>query len=53
MCAPGRLINEEKTLEVEIEPGVQDGMEYPFMGEGMISVGCFLKFLHFSYKKGD
>uniref|UniRef100_A0A8C4R410 DnaJ homolog subfamily B member 11 n=1 Tax=Eptatretus burgeri TaxID=7764 RepID=A0A8C4R410_EPTBU len=33
-CPNVKLINEEKTLEVEIEPGVQDGMEYPFMGEG-------------------
>lgn len=29
-----RLVNEERTLEVEIEPGVRDGMEYPFIGEG-------------------
>lgn len=28
-------MNEERTLEVEIEPGVRDGMEYPFIGEGM------------------
>lgn len=27
-------MNEERTLEVEIEPGVRDGMEYPFIGEG-------------------
>jgi len=27
-------VNEERTLEVEIEPGVRDGMEYPFIGEG-------------------
>lgn len=31
-----RLVNEERTLEVEIEPGVRDGMEYPFIGEGEI-----------------
>lgn len=30
-----RLVNEERTLEVEIEPGVRDGMEYPFIGEGL------------------
>ncbi|NP_001365380.1 dnaJ homolog subfamily B member 11 isoform 2 precursor [Homo sapiens] len=29
-----QLVNEERTLEVEIEPGVRDGMEYPFIGEG-------------------
>lgn len=34
-----RLVNEERTLEVEIEPGVRDGMEYPFIGEGMIIQG--------------
>lgn len=39
-------MNEERTLEVEIEPGVRDGMEYPFIGEGMYMgsaqlVACF------------
>lgn len=29
-----RLVNEERTLEVEIEQGVRDEMEYPFIGEG-------------------
>uniref|UniRef100_A0AAY4B6L5 DnaJ homolog subfamily B member 11 n=1 Tax=Denticeps clupeoides TaxID=299321 RepID=A0AAY4B6L5_9TELE len=28
------LVNEERTLEVEIEQGVRDDMEYPFIGEG-------------------
>lgn len=32
-----RLVNEEKTLEVEIEQGVRDEMEYPFIGEGNVS----------------
>lgn len=30
-----RLVNEERTLEVEIEQGVRDEMEYPFIGEGI------------------
>ena len=29
-----RLVNEEKLLELEIEPGMVDGQEYPFVGEG-------------------
>lgn len=39
-----RLVNEERTLEVEIEPGVRDGMEYPFIGEGnyyVLIMCCF------------
>lgn len=36
-----RLVNEERTLEVEIEPGVRDGMEYPFIGEGEILILVF------------
>lgn len=32
-----RLVNEERTLEVEIEQGVRDEMEYPFIGEGNLS----------------
>lgn len=28
-------MNEERTLEVEIEQGVRDEMEYPFIGEGI------------------
>lgn len=31
-----RLVNEERTLEVEIEQGVRDEMEYPFIGEGAV-----------------
>ncbi|XP_022370629.1 dnaJ homolog subfamily B member 11-like [Enhydra lutris kenyoni] len=33
-CPNVKLVNEERTLEVEIERGVRDGMEYPFIGEG-------------------
>ncbi|KAJ8396312.1 hypothetical protein AAFF_G00018890 [Aldrovandia affinis] len=33
-CPNVKLVNEEKTLEVEIEQGVRDEMEYPFIGEG-------------------
>ncbi|MGH0143777.1 UNVERIFIED_CONTAM: hypothetical protein FKN15_000933 [Acipenser sinensis] len=32
-CPNVRLVNEERTLEVEIEQGVRDEMEYPFIGE--------------------
>lgn len=31
-------MNEERTLEVEIEQGVRDEMEYPFIGEGLHKV---------------
>ncbi|KAA0715660.1 DnaJ -like protein subfamily B member 11 APOBEC1-binding protein 2 [Triplophysa tibetana] len=33
-CPNIKLVNEERTLEVEIEQGVRDDMEYPFIGEG-------------------
>jgi hypothetical protein len=29
-----RLVPEEKLLEIEIEPGMRDGQEYPFVAEG-------------------
>jgi hypothetical protein len=29
------MVPEEKLLEVEIEPGMRDGQEYPFVAEGM------------------
>ena len=29
-----RYENEEKVLEVEIEPGMKDGYQYPFISEG-------------------
>ena len=31
MC---RMVPEEKLLEIEIEPGMRDGQEYPFVAEG-------------------
>uniref|UniRef100_A0A8B9GPR6 DnaJ homolog subfamily B member 11 n=1 Tax=Astyanax mexicanus TaxID=7994 RepID=A0A8B9GPR6_ASTMX len=34
-CPNIKLVNEERTLEVEIEQGVRDEMEYPFIGEGL------------------
>ncbi|XP_023693580.1 dnaJ homolog subfamily B member 11-like [Paramormyrops kingsleyae] len=33
-CPNVKMVNEERTLEVEIEQGVRDDMEYPFIGEG-------------------
>lgn len=39
-------MNEERTLEVEIEPGVRDGMEYPFIGEGECVLSSELLLLH-------
>ncbi|XP_038049217.1 dnaJ homolog subfamily B member 11-like [Patiria miniata] len=33
-CPRVKLVNEEKLLEIEIEPGMQDGQEYPFLAEG-------------------
>ena len=29
-----RFVNEEKSLEMEVEPGMEEGTEYPFYGEG-------------------
>jgi DnaJ family protein B protein 11 len=29
-----RFVLEEKVLEIEIEPGMHDGQEYPFIAEG-------------------
>lgn len=31
---PNRMVPEEKLLEIEIEPGMRDGQEYPFVAEG-------------------
>jgi len=28
------MVPEEKLLEIEIEPGMRDGGEYPFVAEG-------------------
>ena len=30
-----RYVLKEKILEVEIEPGMRDGYQYPFIAEGM------------------
>ena len=29
------MVPEEKLLEIEIEPGMRDGQEYPFVAEGI------------------
>ena len=29
-----RMVPEEKLLEIEVEPGMRDGQEYPFISEG-------------------
>jgi len=34
-----RFVNEEKVLEIEIEPGMRDGQEYPFISEGEEAIG--------------
>ena len=34
-CYLMRFVNEEKLLEIEIEPGMRNGQEYPFISEGM------------------
>ena len=31
-----RFVTEEKVLEIEVEPGVHDGYEIPFLAEGII-----------------
>lgn len=46
-------MNEERTLEVEIEPGVRDGMEYPFIGEGECVLSSELLLLHASLAHGS
>ncbi len=33
-CPQIKFVTEEKMLEVEIEPGMVDGQEYPFISEG-------------------
>ena len=35
-----RMVPEEKELEVEIEAGMRDGQEYPFVAEGQ-SINLF------------
>ena len=32
------MVNEEKLLEIEIEPGMKDGQEYPFVAEGQLLI---------------
>lgn len=29
------MVSEEKLLEIEVEPGMRDGQEYPFTAEGI------------------
>jgi hypothetical protein len=41
MCL-SRYVLEEKILEVEIEPGMKDGYNYPFIAEG-IEKCCVLR----------
>lgn len=33
-CPNVKMVPEEKLLEIEIEPGMRDGQEYPFVAEG-------------------
>ena len=35
-CPNIKYVNEEKLLEVEIEAGMRDGHEYPFIAEGEV-----------------
>ena len=35
-CFIYRMVPEEKLLEIEIEPGMRDGQEYPFIAEGTV-----------------
>ena len=35
-CTRCRFVNEEKILEIEIEPGMRDGYQYPFVSEGQL-----------------
>ena len=34
VCVIFRFVPEEKLLEIEIEPGMRNGQEYPFVAEG-------------------
>ncbi|KAK2174690.1 hypothetical protein NP493_785g01003 [Ridgeia piscesae] len=40
-CPNVRMVPEEKLLEIEIEPGMRDGQEYPFIAEGYIQYILF------------
>lgn len=33
-CPAVTYVTKEKILEVEVEPGMRDGQEYPFVAEG-------------------
>lgn len=33
-CPAVTMVTKEKLLEVEVEPGMRDGQEYPFIAEG-------------------
>ena len=35
-CPQIKFVTQEKLLEIEIEPGMRDGQEYPFVSEGML-----------------
>jgi DnaJ family protein B protein 11 len=41
-CPNVELKNEEKLLEVEIEPGMQDGQEQTFIAEGLLKLFIFI-----------
>lgn len=44
-CDCCRFVLEEKILEIEIEPGMRDGQEYPFVAEGIQSnIGVLYKY---------
>ena len=40
-----RYVLEEKILEMEIEPGMKDGYQYPFIAEGGLLLLSSLSFL--------
>ena len=37
-----RYVLEEKVLEVEIEPGMKDGYDYPFIAEGTFQISFLI-----------
>ena len=46
-CPQVKFVTEEKMLEVEIEPGMVDGQEYPFHSEGEILADKHYSFWYF------
>ena len=61
-CVCCRYVNEERVLEVEIEPGMRDGQEYPFVAEGrymyvvlcsIFLIQCVLGEPHIDGEPGD